>query len=171
MKPSLWTKSNENRRDFIGGSDARVITGQNEKALIRLWQEKRGEIEPEDLSANLIVQLGLMTEDIASGTHAIPGTPSSTVFRSVLIRAVAYFRLLGRCFCTSSPTFSPFSEINSTPACSNAPRILFTASSETCRRSFSKSTTVDNPNEAFSASCDWVMSNRARAARHCAGVI
>jgi hypothetical protein len=34
-----------------------------------------------------------------------------------------------------------------------------------------KSTTVDRPNAALSASCDWVMSNNARAARHCAGVI
>jgi hypothetical protein len=52
------------RRHFIGGSDARVIMGQDEKALIRLWQEKRGEVGPEDLSGNLIVQLGLATEDL-----------------------------------------------------------------------------------------------------------
>ena len=52
------------RRDFIGGSDARVIMGQDEKALIRLWQEKRGEVGPEDLSGDLIVQLGLATEDL-----------------------------------------------------------------------------------------------------------
>jgi predicted phage-related endonuclease len=52
------------RRDFIGGSDARIIMGQDEKALIRLWQEKRGEVGPEDLSSNLIVQLGLVTEDL-----------------------------------------------------------------------------------------------------------
>ena len=32
------------RRSFVGGSDARVIMGQDEKALIRLWQEKRGEV-------------------------------------------------------------------------------------------------------------------------------
>jgi predicted phage-related endonuclease len=38
------------RRDFIGGSDARIIMGQDEKALIRLWQEKRGEVGPEDLT-------------------------------------------------------------------------------------------------------------------------
>ena len=38
--------------------------GQDEKALIRLWQEKRGEVGPEDLSANLIVQLGVVTEDL-----------------------------------------------------------------------------------------------------------
>ena len=53
-----------NRRHFIGGSDARIIMGQDEKALIRLWQEKRGEVGPEDLSANLIVQLGVATEDL-----------------------------------------------------------------------------------------------------------
>jgi hypothetical protein len=52
------------RRSFIGGSDARIIMGQDEKALIRLWQEKRGEVGPEDLSANLIVQLGVVTEDL-----------------------------------------------------------------------------------------------------------
>jgi len=50
------------RRGFIGGSDARVIMGVDEAALLRLWQEKRGEAEPEDLSGNLIVQLGLATE-------------------------------------------------------------------------------------------------------------
>jgi predicted phage-related endonuclease len=64
MKPSLRTKADETRRHFIGGSDARVIMGQDEKALIRLWQEKRGEVGPEDLSTNLIVQLGLVTEDL-----------------------------------------------------------------------------------------------------------
>jgi predicted phage-related endonuclease len=36
----------------------------DEAGLIRLWQEKRGEIEPEDLSGNLIVQLGLVTEEL-----------------------------------------------------------------------------------------------------------
>jgi predicted phage-related endonuclease len=52
------------RRFFIGGSDARIIMGSDDGALIRLWREKRGEIEPEDLSGNLIVQLGLVTEDL-----------------------------------------------------------------------------------------------------------
>jgi predicted phage-related endonuclease len=51
-----------NRRSFIGGSDARIIMGTDETALIRLWREKKGEIEPEDLSGNLIVQLGIATE-------------------------------------------------------------------------------------------------------------
>src|ERR1700730_13164917 len=52
------------RRTFIGGSDARVIMGDEEAALIRLWREKRGEVGPEDLSDNLIVQLGKATEDL-----------------------------------------------------------------------------------------------------------
>ena len=53
---------NFERRSFVGGSDARIIMGSDEAALIRLWQEKRGEAEPEDLSGNLIVQLGVVTE-------------------------------------------------------------------------------------------------------------
>jgi len=53
-----------NRRNFIGGSDARVIMGADEAALLRLWREKRSEVEPEDLSDNLIVQLGLVTEPL-----------------------------------------------------------------------------------------------------------
>src|SRR6202140_5179106 len=52
------------RRAFIGGSDARVIMGDDEAALLRLWREKRGEVEPQDLSGNLIVQLGLVTESL-----------------------------------------------------------------------------------------------------------
>src|SRR4051794_33642092 len=52
------------RRAFIGGSDARIIMGCDEAALLRLWREKRGEIEPEDLSGNLIVQLGTVTEPL-----------------------------------------------------------------------------------------------------------
>ena len=36
--------------------------GDDEAALLQLWREKRGEAEPEDLSGNLIVQLGVATE-------------------------------------------------------------------------------------------------------------
>jgi len=50
------------RRSYVGGSDARIIMGSDEAALLRLWREKRGEAEPEDLSGNLIVQLGNATE-------------------------------------------------------------------------------------------------------------
>ena len=53
-----------NRRHFIGGSDARIIMSPDEAALIRLWKEKRGEAEAEDLSGNLIVQLGLASEGL-----------------------------------------------------------------------------------------------------------
>ena len=52
------------RGSFIGGSDARIIMGTDEAALLRLWQEKRGEVEPQDLSGNLIVQLGVATEPL-----------------------------------------------------------------------------------------------------------
>ena len=56
--------SSWNWRSFIGGSDARIIMGSDEAALVRLWREKRGEAEPEDLSGNLIVQLGAATEEL-----------------------------------------------------------------------------------------------------------
>src|SRR6266566_9822008 len=62
-KPSIKRRS-EDRRYFIGGSDARIIMRNDEAALLRLWREKRGEAEPEDLSGNLIVQLGVATEPL-----------------------------------------------------------------------------------------------------------
>src|SRR5262249_2603230 len=40
------------RRNFIGGSDARIIMGKDEAALLRLWRVKRGEVAREDLSSN-----------------------------------------------------------------------------------------------------------------------
>ena len=38
--------------------------GDDGSALLRLWRGKRGEVEPEDLSGNLIVQLGSVTEEL-----------------------------------------------------------------------------------------------------------
>ena len=58
------TTRSRDRRRFIGGSDARIIMGCDEQALIRLWREKRGDVEPADLSGNLVVQLGVATEDL-----------------------------------------------------------------------------------------------------------
>src|SRR5215813_8991714 len=52
------------RRYFIGGSDARIVMGNDEAALIQLWREKRGDAHPADLSGNLIVQLGTATEEL-----------------------------------------------------------------------------------------------------------
>lgn len=54
----------DDRRSFLGGSDARIIAGSDEAALLRLWKEKRGETPPLDLSGNLAVQLGLVTEGL-----------------------------------------------------------------------------------------------------------
>ena len=67
MTPSLPASvypKHVNRRMFIGGSDARIIMGQDEATLVRLWREKRGEAEPSDYSGNLLVQLGLITEPL-----------------------------------------------------------------------------------------------------------
>ena len=50
------------RRSFIGGSDANVIASGDSARIHRLWQEKRGEVEPEDLTGSLPVMLGTWTE-------------------------------------------------------------------------------------------------------------
>ena len=79
------------RRHFIGGSDSRIIMGKDEARLVRLWQEKRGEVEPEDLSGNLIVQLGLATEDLNRRWYEIQsGTTITDVQRHVRHPAVRW---------------------------------------------------------------------------------
>jgi predicted phage-related endonuclease len=72
-KDAQW----HHRRAFIGGSDARIIMGVDEAALIRLWQEKRGEVGAEDLSGNLICSSGEQPRtSTVAGTSVIPGEPS-----------------------------------------------------------------------------------------------
>ena len=61
---SETVQTGADRRTYLGGSDARVILGRDEAALFRLWQEKTGQIEAEDLSGNLVVQLGCATEEL-----------------------------------------------------------------------------------------------------------
>src|SRR5262249_1889966 len=51
-----------NRQSFIGGSDARIIMGSDQAALLRLWREKRPSLRISP--GNLIVQLGLVTEPL-----------------------------------------------------------------------------------------------------------
>src|SRR3954470_23944221 len=86
---SLRNGSNGNdRRAFVGGSDARIIMGDDEPALLRLWREKRGEAEPEDLTKNLIVQLGTVTEHLnrhwyETNTGQVVGEVQRRVFHPV----------------------------------------------------------------------------------------
>jgi YqaJ-like viral recombinase domain len=79
------------RRAFIGGSDARIIMGSDEAALLHLWREKRGEAEPEDLSGNLIVQLGKATEELnRSWYERNTGRPVNDVQRQVKHSAIPW---------------------------------------------------------------------------------
>jgi predicted phage-related endonuclease len=77
------------RRSFIGGSDARIIMGNDESALFHLWSEKRGEAEPRNLSGELIVQLGLATEDLnrawyeRNTGHSVVRVQSRVVHRAI----------------------------------------------------------------------------------------
>src|SRR6202162_4591357 len=90
MSISLRKQSQKpDRMNFIGGSDARVIMGKDEKALLRLWHEKRGEVANLDLSGVLIVQLGLATEDLnrrwyeQNSGHRISDVQRHAVHRSI----------------------------------------------------------------------------------------
>lgn len=58
----MGTCARDERRSFIGGSDANVILSGKAEKILRLWREKRGEAEPEDLSDSLAVMLGCWTE-------------------------------------------------------------------------------------------------------------
>ena len=75
MKSTIWTKPYRDRRTFIGGSDARIIMGNDEAMLVRLWREKRGEVEVEDLSDEYTVwlfgsrrQIGAIMRELAART-------------------------------------------------------------------------------------------------------
>src|SRR4030081_585760 len=79
------------RRQFIGGSDARIIMGKDEKALLRLWKEKRGEATPLDLSGVLIVQLGLVTEDLSRRWYELTsGHRISDIQRRAIHRTIPW---------------------------------------------------------------------------------
>src|SRR6516162_6402146 len=90
MKLPACTKPFESRHSFVGGSDARIIMGSDEAALIRLWREKRGEAEPEDLSSNLIVQLGKATEELNACWYE-RNTGHRVIHRQRLIKHSAIF--------------------------------------------------------------------------------
>lgn len=51
-------------RTVITSSDARIIMGGDKASLIRLWEEKRSVIAPEDLSGELPVQLDIATKHL-----------------------------------------------------------------------------------------------------------
>jgi hypothetical protein len=85
---------NANRRRFIGGSDARIITGADEGAPIRVWREKRGEVESEDLSGNLVFQLGLATQDLNRRWYeALPGRVPAGWYIVTVCYAIAVISL------------------------------------------------------------------------------
>jgi len=79
------------RRQFIGGSDARIIMGKDDKALLRLWREKRGEEAPLDLSDVLVVQLGIVTEVLNRRWYELnSGNRVSDVQRHAVHRSIPW---------------------------------------------------------------------------------
>lgn len=59
---SLAAAASRARMTGVGGSDANVILSGDEERILRLWREKRGEAQSEDLSSRISVALGSWTE-------------------------------------------------------------------------------------------------------------
>ena len=78
------------RRYFIGGSDARIIMGDDEAALLRLWREKRGEVPPEDLSNCRWYAASTSQEPLGSNIGALSletvGFLLGRLLRNILLR-------------------------------------------------------------------------------------
>jgi predicted phage-related endonuclease len=67
------------RRSFVGGSDARIIMGNDETDLIHLWQEKRGEVSHMTSPATSLSSLGSRpSPSIAGGSSEIQDRRSRT---------------------------------------------------------------------------------------------
>jgi hypothetical protein len=115
MTPRMLADS-AGRRSFIGGSDARIIMGDDKAALLRLWKEKRGEVEPKDLSGDLLVQLGALTEHL--NQHWYEKNVGHSVGMQSRTQRVRFPGLRRR-----TPWPPPFSSMNSTPADLIAPTI------------------------------------------------
>jgi predicted phage-related endonuclease len=104
------------RRALIGGADARIIMGEDESALLCLWREKRGEVELEDLSGNLIVRLGVMTAPLNRRWYE--RKPGRHALRTDIPRRTSdylWLLILGD-FRRRTPGPPPFSSMKSTPA-------------------------------------------------------
>ena len=59
---SLTPEQIRKRRYSIGGSDMNIIMSGNEEKISKLWKQKRGDIESENLSRVLPVRMGSFTE-------------------------------------------------------------------------------------------------------------
>jgi hypothetical protein len=72
------------RMSGIGGSDANTILSGNGDRVMALWREKRGDVEPDDLSDRLPVALGCWTEPFNRQWYEkLTGSVVSGVGRSV----------------------------------------------------------------------------------------
>lgn len=61
----------EERRNYIGGSDIAAVMGMSRwNTPLKLWLEKTGEVEPDDLSQVEAVQLGIELEDFVAQKFA-----------------------------------------------------------------------------------------------------
>jgi predicted phage-related endonuclease len=84
MKSAEW---HERRRGGIGGSDANILMAGDPERIYRLWLEKQGKVEPEDLSWVLPVQIGTLTEELNASFYAHTTGRAVTDRNTPMVRA------------------------------------------------------------------------------------
>jgi hypothetical protein len=148
---SLKSVNNRGRRQFIGGSDARTIMGEDEAAVLHLWREKRGDVEvvTEPLNCHWFERDGgqvLIWVHQHNIRHRMSPVGGSRAYKSGNVVTMettrpplsasgeeqyscGYLRLRG--FRKRTPSPPPFSSMNSIPAVSIARCSFPRASSET----------------------------------------
>jgi hypothetical protein len=144
------------RPNFIGGSDARIIMGQDEKALSHLWQEKRGEVGPENLSG---------PRDREPQSPVVRTQHRERHHRTHLrqLSGAAY----ADGFFNRTPSPPPFFSMNSMPASSSARRITrsLAAVNEVAAPVSSARRIVVSPTDDERARSSALQRRSARAAR------
>jgi len=71
ITPVVDNPTVHDRRGYLGGSDAPAIIGVSKwKTPYQLWQEKTGEVDPDDLSGSERVYWGNVLEDVVAREYA-----------------------------------------------------------------------------------------------------
>jgi hypothetical protein len=81
MHPVCKVKCSYVDHDFLDGSDATIVMGTDESALLRLWSEKRRDVEPLQLSCGLTTQIRAATTNLNRRCYELNSGNRVTVVR------------------------------------------------------------------------------------------
>lgn len=82
---------NTNRSRFIGGSDARFISGNDEAAPLRLWQDIRAKVEKRDLALGVATKhSNLCSYEAVRGRVSIGWRVAAVCYATAVILLVSW---------------------------------------------------------------------------------